>query len=98
MDEIFKLIEKKRRQEILFMARQVKTFEALTEKRVAMVKVITEKQPTSIRELATMLERDVKNVFDDLRILNRMRIISFERKGRCVKPVAKKRFIIINLG
>jgi len=72
-------------------------FEALTEKRMELVRKVREQQPTSIRELATMLERDVKNVFDDVKILNKMHIITLVRTGRKVQPIIKKKVIVISL-
>ncbi len=98
MEDIFKQIEKKHREDILFIERQMKMFEALTQKRMELIRTVMEQQPHSIRELANLVDRDVKNVFEDLRLLNRMKIVRLVRKGRCVKPIIKKRIIIITLG
>ena len=92
-----KLIEKKRREDILFIERQLKLFEALTEKRIQLIRAVIESHPKSIRELASIVDRDVKNVFEDLQLLNRMRIIRLVRTGRCVVPKVRKKIIIINL-
>jgi len=98
VEDLFKMLEKKHREDILFIERQIRMFEALTKKRVEMIKAIMEKHPASIRELANILDRDVKNVFDDLRLLNKMNIIDLTREGRCVKPVVKKKIVIIKFG
>ena len=97
MDDIRKLIEKKRREDILFIERQLKLFEALTEKRLQLIRAVMESHPRSIRELASIVDRDVKNVFEDLKLLNKMKLIKLDREGRCVIPRVRKKIIIINL-
>jgi predicted transcriptional regulator len=97
MEDIRKLIERKRKEDILFIERQLELFEALTEKRIELIRAVLESNPKSIRELASIVDRDVKNVFEDLKLLNRMRIITLERMGRCVVPKVRKKIIIINL-
>ena len=98
MDKMFREILKKQKKDIIFIEKQMRLFEALTVKRQEMIKVIMETNPNSIRELAGKLNRDVKNVFNDLRLLNSMDIVSLEKKGCCVRPTIKKKFIIIRLG
>jgi len=99
MDEMRELrkIMDKQREEILFMEKQMRTFEALTEKRIQMVRVIMHKQPESIRDLSEILNRDIKNVFEDLGILNRLGVVKFIKVGRKKKPVVKRKFIVISL-
>lgn len=75
----------------------MKLFEALTQKRMELIKAVIERQPHSIRELASVVDRDVKNVFEDLKLLNKMRIVRLVRIGRCVRPKVRKKVIIINL-
>ena len=98
MNKLFKEILKKQEEEIIFVEKQMKIFEALTMKRQEMIKVIMESHPGSIRELANTLNRDVKNVFNDVKLLNSMKIISLEREGCSVRPKIKKKIIIIRLG
>jgi predicted transcriptional regulator len=97
IDELRKMMERKHTNDMLFIEKQMQMFEALTRKRMEMVKAIREQQPSSIRELANVLDRDVKNVFDDVQILSKMRIIRLVRKGQSMRPVIKKKFIIISL-
>lgn len=97
MDEIRKMMERKHAEDMLFIEKQMQMFEALTRKRMEMVRTIREQQPSSIRELANILDRDVKNVFDDVQLLNRMHIIRLVRTGQSMKPVIKKKVIIISL-
>ncbi len=97
MDELFKKMMKKHMEDVLLIEKQMKLFEALTMKRMELIRAVMEKHPSSIRELASMVDRDVKNVFDDLKLLNKMRIIQLRRVGRSVKPTVRKKIIIINL-
>jgi predicted transcriptional regulator len=97
MQEFRKMMERKHSEDMLFIEKQMQMFEALTQKRMEMVRAIRVQQPGSIRELATFLDRDVKNVFDDVQLLNRMHIIRLVRIGRAVRPVIKKKFIVISL-
>jgi predicted transcriptional regulator len=68
--------------------------EALTPKRVQLMRKIHSSKPCSIRDLAEILERDIKNVWEDLRRLSNMDLVDFECKGRVKKPVIKKQIII----
>ena len=96
IEEVKKMLEKQRK-EILFMERQFEKFEALTEKRMELLRTIKKRHPTSISELADFLDRDIKNVFDDLRLLNKLDIIKFVRIGKRKRPVIKRRVIVISL-
>jgi predicted transcriptional regulator len=57
----------------------------LTRKRLALLRAIRAKRPGSIYELAKAVDRDLKNVQDDLRVLGRyglVRLISDRGTGR----------------
>jgi predicted transcriptional regulator len=82
----------------LFLEPEHDIFQIFTEKRMEMLKEIRESRPTSIRELAGNLDRDIKNVYDDLNILFKHKIISFEVLGRRKRPLIKKDLIVIELG
>ncbi len=61
----------------------------LTQKRLELLKVIREKSPDSIYELAKMVNRDLKSVATDVKVLKDYWLISLEKskKGRSrVKP------------
>lgn len=63
--------------------------------RLKLLRVIARDNPASIRELARMLERDVKNVYNDLKLLYSHGLIEFEkRKGRKVPVVPYKKLKI----
>ena len=59
---------------------------ALTEKRLAMLKVIKDRKPSSIYELARITGRDLKNVLQDLSYLNQLGIIDIVDSGNKKVP------------
>lgn len=68
--------------------------EALTPKRVQLIREIQISRPASIRDLAEMVERDIKNVWDDLRKLSDIDLVAFRIEGRVKRPVIKKQIIV----
>jgi predicted transcriptional regulator len=97
MSDVRKILEKEdEKDNILFVQKQFQKFEMLTEKRVQIVKTVIHRQPSSIRELAIFLHRDIKNVFDDVKVLNDMGMIKLIRIGRRQQPVVKRKFIVIS--
>lgn len=96
MNELKRIMEKQK-DDILFMEKQMHAFESLTEKRMQMVRVIMHRQPNSIRDLAEILHRDIKNVFDDLKVLDHMGVVRFIKIGRKKRPVVKRKVIVISL-
>ena len=73
-------------------------FRIFTEKRMEMIQEIINEEFNSIRSLAESLDRDIKNVWDDLFLLNKCGIIEFRIVGRRKIPTVKKRKIIIKIG
>ncbi len=71
--------------------------EIFTRKRIQLIREIMNQEPKSIRDLAIKVERDIKNVFEDLRLLHNFNIIDFEVRGRCKVPVVRKKMIIFRL-
>lgn len=69
-------------------------FEVFTRKRMELVRAIMNESPRSIRDLAERVERDIKNVFTDLQLLQNSNIIGFEKIGNCKRPVIKRKTII----
>lgn len=51
----------------------------LTEERLRILKVIRKEHPTSIYELAKILERDIKNTFDDVQYLAEVGLIELKK-------------------
>ena len=69
-------------------------FDAFTKKRLELIKTIMNEEPNSIRELSIQVERNIKNVFEDLKMLSNINIIDFEKIGKCKKPIIKRKTII----
>jgi predicted transcriptional regulator len=59
---------------------------AMTPQRFALLKLIREKQPDSIKELAAFAGRDMKNVSEDVKILLEMDLLELEKHGKCKAP------------
>jgi len=59
---------------------------AMTPLRFALLKVIRENQPESIKELAAITHRDMKNISEDVRILLDMDLIEMEKHGKNKAP------------
>jgi predicted transcriptional regulator len=70
-------------------------FQVFTEKRLEMLREIRDVRPNSIRELADRLQRDIKNVYDDLCLLERSNVIGFETTGRRKSPFVKRDIVIL---
>jgi predicted transcriptional regulator len=69
--------------------------ECLTQKRVEMIKTIMAQEPNSIRELSRILDRNVKNVFEDLALLQKNQIVRLEGIGRTRKPIVVIKRIVL---
>src|SRR5439155_1284369 len=54
----------------------------LTRERLALLHAIKTRQPKSIYELAAMVERDLKNVQEDIRILERHGLVRITKRAR----------------
>ena len=61
--------------------------QVLTEKRMEIVKEISENNVSSVRDLARRLDRDVSIVSRDLDVLFEAEVVDFEEDGRAKKPV-----------
>ncbi len=59
----------------------------LTPQRKRLLDIVRRHKPSSIRELAKMLDRDYKNVYDDVVFLEKVGFLRLERKGRKLVPV-----------
>ncbi|VVB75305.1 Uncharacterised protein [Candidatus Tiddalikarchaeum anstoanum] len=90
IEAFFEEFEKEKKK----MLDQFSILECLTEKRIEMIKVIMKEEPHSIRELSRVLDRNVKNVFEDLVLLQKNHIISFHGEGRTKKPIVIVRKIV----
>lgn len=67
----------------------------LTEKRREMIRELRETEPSSIRGLARNLERDIKQVKEDLDVLTEFSLIEYEEDRNRKKPKLKHEKIFI---
>ena len=58
----------------------------LTPKRLELLHVIKNRAPGSLRELAELTKRDVKNVSDDVKYLEQVGLVERSGRGRATKP------------
>lgn len=64
----------------------------LTEKRIELLKIIKQKQPNSIYELAHFVNRDLKSVNTDIKILSSLGLLSLEEvhdERKKIKPIVE---------
>lgn len=62
---------------------------ALTPKRLELLHIIKTRKPSSINELARFAKRDIKNVADDVKHLERIGFITIEAGKRKSTPLVK---------
>jgi predicted transcriptional regulator len=79
-EEYFKLIPESKFGEI---------DDIFTKERIRVLKFLNKRQVGSIAELSKLLKRDRSSVVQDLEVLDKEGIITFERKGRVAAPVTK---------
>jgi predicted transcriptional regulator len=63
-----------------------KQYEKLTPRRLEMLDYLGMGQYSSINELAKKIGRDVKNVYNDLKILKELGFVNLTREGRSLVP------------
>ena len=61
--------------------------EVFNERTYELLRVIREHEPASIRETARLVERDVKNVHEELSTLEALGVIRFDEEGQAKRPV-----------
>jgi predicted transcriptional regulator len=71
--------------------------ETLTPRVLELIEAIRRNEPSSINETARVVERDVKNVHEELSRLARLGIIFFEEDGQSKRPVVWFDELVINL-
>ena len=58
----------------------------LSDRRVALLKVLRRIGPSSIRNLATQVQRDYRNVYDDLQLLLKAGLVEKDARNRVMVP------------
>ncbi len=71
--------------------------ETLTPRVLDLIEAIRREEPSSINETARVVDRDVKNVHEELSRLAQLGIIFFEEDGQSKRPVVWFDELIINL-
>jgi predicted transcriptional regulator len=61
--------------------------EVFKERTYKLLRVIRENEPRSIRETARLVDRDVKNVHEELSTLEALGVIRFDEEGQAKRPV-----------
>jgi predicted transcriptional regulator len=59
---------------------------ALPVQRFNLLKLIRDKQPGSLKELATISGRDLKNISEDVKVLTEMGLVELTRHNRAKQP------------
>ena len=59
----------------------------LTEKRLELLGTIKTKKPKSIKELATISNRDFKNVYDDIKLLETLGLVKLKKDPPGLIPI-----------
>ncbi|AXG11773.1 hypothetical protein DU484_07635 [Haloplanus rubicundus] len=71
--------------------------ETLTPRVLDLIEAIRREEPASINETARVVDRDVKNVHEELSWLAQLGIIFFEEDGQSKRPVVWFDELVINL-
>ncbi|PCR90489.1 HVO_A0114 family putative DNA-binding protein [Natrinema ejinorense] len=71
--------------------------ETLTPRVLDLIKAIRREEPSSINEAARIVDRDVKNVHEELSCLAQLGIIFFEEDGQSKRPVVWFDELVITL-
>ena len=71
--------------------------ETLTPRVLDLIEAIRREEPASINETARVVDRDVKNVHEELSRLAQLGIIFFEKEGQSKRPVVWFDELVINL-
>ncbi len=85
--ELKELIHKEGKIEYVSVGSMEELNRILTPQRKKLIDTIRKEKPSSIRELAKILRRDYKNVYEDVLFLERTGFIKLDRKGRKLVPV-----------
>jgi predicted transcriptional regulator len=73
-------------------------YECLTTRRIELLDYLADEYVSSINELADRVERNVKNVYGDLRVLERLGFIRLVKEGNSLVPELLVQEITILLG
>ncbi len=60
---------------------------AITPKRLALLKAIKRENPSSIRQLSKIAERDVKNVSTDIKFLKQVGLVDIQKNDKTAREI-----------
>lgn len=84
--------------EVIFLPLTNNEWKAVfTERRIELIKTLTEKEPKSVNELAKLLKRHQEAISRDLKYLEGMGVIKTDKKGKNRIPLINKKLIITPL-
>jgi len=72
-------------------------FKTFTPQTMQLLETISEADPASIRETARLVDRDIKNVHEEVSELERLGVIKLEQDGRTKRPIFSYDEIVISL-
>lgn len=81
--------------EDVLVVRRETAEDVLTEKRMELLETISTESPTSVRDLARQVDRDVSIVSRDLDVLFEGGLVDFERDGRAKRPVLAHENVLV---
>lgn len=71
-------------------------YKIMTEPRLEIFYVISEKQPRNIQQLAELLNKDTANVWRDCQVLANIGVIKLKKEGKEVRPIALYKRIVLD--
>lgn len=84
------------REEILDL--DEKSLSKLTPRRIEILDTISSMNFQSINELASKIGRDIKNVYGDLKVLEKLGFVKLERRGKKIHPIPLLKEITLIMG
>ncbi|MFO7791822.1 MAG: hypothetical protein R6W73_02430 [Candidatus Saliniplasma sp.] len=75
--------------------KSAKSISALSFRRVKLIEYVSNNRVDSINDLADGLNRDYKNVYDDLQVLSKNGLMELDKEGKRRVPILKADSIII---
>lgn len=71
--------------------------ETFSPTRLALLRTVAEEEPASIHETAPLVDRDVKNVHEDLTLLEPLDVVRCEAERRARRPVFPFDHLVISV-
>lgn len=95
--EIIKNPEKTPDDVLLLSLSKEELTQLFTKRRIELIEAIKKREPSTMSELAKLLERELSAIERDLKILEGLGLVRLEKKGREVTPVIEKEILVLPL-